>query len=114
MPLVLTRIFLFCYNRPGQNLPNDWAILELQGDLKSHSESLFDGQFIGDLHFNKAGVPILIIGHHLMFGKEVAMDKPYAVLEKKVPDKTGSEYVVKAIVRRKLLFKTRPKPIVSQ
>lgn len=95
-------------------MPSNWAILELQGDLKSHSDSIFNGQFIGDLHFNKAGTPILIIGHHLMFGKEVEMDKPYAVLEKKTSSNIQSEYIVKAVVKRKVLFKTRPKPIVGQ
>ncbi|RZC38892.1 Ctf8 domain containing protein, partial [Asbolus verrucosus] len=94
---------------PGEGISNDWAILELQGDLKSQSESSFEGKFIGDLHFTKTSTPVLIIGHHLMFGKEMKMDKPFALLEKK-SDGENTEYIVKTIVTKKILFKTRPKP----
>ncbi|XP_063915347.1 chromosome transmission fidelity protein 8 homolog [Zophobas morio] len=96
---------------PSEGLSPDWAIVELQGDLKSHSQSPFDGQFIGDLHFTKSGTPVLIIGHHLMFGKEMKMEKPLALLEKKTD--TGVAYHIKTIITKKLIFKTRPKPIVS-
>ncbi|XP_060535757.1 chromosome transmission fidelity protein 8 homolog [Cylas formicarius] len=95
----------------GENA-TEWAIIELQGDLKSHSESSFEGQFVGDLHFTKSGTPLLIIGHHLLYGKETRMEKPLALLEKKKND-AGIEYVIKCIVRKKIIFKTRPKPIVG-
>ncbi|XP_044270101.1 chromosome transmission fidelity protein 8 homolog [Tribolium madens] len=97
---------------PGGHLSSHWAILELQGDLKSHSDTSFEGKFIGDLHFTKSGTPVLIIGHHLMFGKEMKMEKPFALLEKQNGDE-GTEYMVKTIITRKIIFKTRPKPIVS-
>ncbi|XP_025835847.1 chromosome transmission fidelity protein 8 homolog [Agrilus planipennis] len=92
-----------------------WAIIELQGDLKSHSDSPFEGQFIGDLHFTKTGTPLLLIGHHLLHGKEVTLDKPYALLVKnKVSTKDNqTEYVAKHIITKKLIFKTRPKPIIG-
>ncbi|XP_044758026.1 chromosome transmission fidelity protein 8 homolog [Coccinella septempunctata] len=91
---------------------HDWSILELQGDIKSHSESNLENQFIGDLHFTKSGVPILIIGHHLLYGKEVPLEKPFVVLEKKTEDH-NTEYIVKTIIRKRIIFKTRPKPIVK-
>ncbi|XP_031346365.1 chromosome transmission fidelity protein 8 homolog [Photinus pyralis] len=93
-------------------LMNEWAIVELQGDIKSHSESSLEGQFLGHLHYTKQGIPTLIIGHHLLYGKEVKLEKPFALLEKQRSE-DNSEYIIKSIIRRKLLFKTRPKPIVG-
>ncbi|XP_011695223.1 PREDICTED: chromosome transmission fidelity protein 8 homolog [Wasmannia auropunctata] len=99
-----------------------WAIIDLQGDLKFEKIDNPDDQLIGDLHFTKAGVPILIIGIHVLHGKEIRLDKPLIVLERHrdTGDETmeeeataKTEYFVKAIVRKKLLFKSRPKPIVT-
>ncbi|XP_022903656.2 chromosome transmission fidelity protein 8 homolog [Onthophagus taurus] len=99
-------------------MPNDpesnWAIIELQGDLKSDSETSFNNKFIGDLHFTKTGTPLLIIGHHILYGNESTMEKPLAVMEKvKLMDDESIEYVIKKIITKKIIFKTRPKPIVS-
>ncbi|XP_011637821.1 chromosome transmission fidelity protein 8 homolog [Pogonomyrmex barbatus] len=99
-----------------------WAIIDLQGDLKFEETDDPDNQLVGDLHFTKDGVPILIIGIHVLHGKEITLEKPLIVLEKhhNTDDKaTGeeatvkTEYLVKAIVKKKLLFKSRPKPIVT-
>ncbi|XP_012531922.1 chromosome transmission fidelity protein 8 homolog [Monomorium pharaonis] len=100
-----------------------WAIIDLQGDLKFEKNDNPDEQLIGDLHFTKAGVPILIIGIHVLHGKEVTLDKPLIVLERHRNTRDDvienemytvkTEYFVKAIVRTKLLFKSRPKPIVT-
>ena len=61
---------------------------------------------------------MLIIGHHILHGEVVTMDKPFAVLEHKQDCETSGsqnavEYHVKAIVRRKLVFSDRPKPIIA-
>uniref|UniRef100_A0A023FA17 Chromosome transmission fidelity protein 8-like protein n=1 Tax=Triatoma infestans TaxID=30076 RepID=A0A023FA17_TRIIF len=98
---------------------NAWGIIELQGDLESRVGSSLESQFVGDLHygFQSNGVPILIIGHHILYGKCVTMDKPYAVIQKVGDENTsggkGTQYLVKALVKQKLLFKIRPKPIIA-
>ncbi|XP_053980699.1 chromosome transmission fidelity protein 8 homolog isoform X1 [Hylaeus volcanicus] len=106
------------YNKKDGEL-EEWAIIELQGDLKFASSDT-SNKYIGDLHFTKSGTPILIIGIHVLHGKEVGLTKPFAVLQKKKNeiDATANEseikieYIVKAIVTKKLVFRSRPKPIV--
>ena len=100
----------------------EWAIIELQGDLKHSSGDISNGQIIGDLHYTNGGVPILIIGIHVLHGKELALPKPMAVLLKNQSspmsiidddDVSSTNYIVKAVIKKKLIFKGRPKPIVT-
>jgi len=97
----------------SENGVKEWAMIELQGDLGSKEDSLA-GQFVGDLYYNKDGTPIFIIGHHILFGKVQKLDKPLGVLEKKrEPTDSKTEYTLKAIVHKKIVFRDRPKPIVA-
>ncbi|CAF0864271.1 unnamed protein product [Brachionus calyciflorus] len=109
---------------------NEWAIIELQGDLECEKGESICGKFMADLHFNKDGTPILILGHHVMHGKVSNLDKPMVLIKKfkekldnpnvdeqmQVDDaleqKFKTEYIVQAIIRKKILFNKRPKPIV--
>lgn len=87
------------------------ALIELQGELKSVTDTPLEDQYIGDLHFTTNGTPVLIIGHHLLYGKEVLLEKPLAYMEKKNSN-DSTEYIVKTIITKKIIFKTRPKPVV--
>lgn len=137
-------------------------MLEIQGDLATRGDTDLNGKFIGDLMYNKFGQPvslfrlfikivrnqsnksfsdqILIIGHHILFGKEQKMNKPLAVIEKvNKPEnmdeslncsqmekslldstinienrtKVRVQYEVRSLIKKKLVFKQRPKPIIA-
>ena len=109
--------------------PSESFMIEMQGDLESRNNEHLEGKFIGDLHYTKDGTPIMIIGHHILYGKVVDMEKPMVTLEKiqvntELRDDDGemmdvddhleprTEYRVKSIINKKLIFKTRPKPII--
>ncbi|XP_045118542.1 chromosome transmission fidelity protein 8 homolog isoform X1 [Portunus trituberculatus] len=93
----------------------EWMILELQGELKCLPHITMGGRPLGDLHFNKQGVPVLLIGHHILHGAVQDLPKPVAVMRKVGADREGSEahYLISAVVHKKVIFKNRPKPIVN-
>lgn len=98
----------------------EFSLIELQGDLETKSEDALGGKLIGDLHFNLDANPILIIGHHILHGKVQELDKPLVVItkEKRENDEdivhTDVKYGVTAVIKKKFVFKTRPKPIVGE
>jgi chromosome transmission fidelity protein 8 len=118
--------------KAGAEETPEWFMIEMQGDLESRNkERPVDGQFIGDLHFTKEGVPIMIIGHHILYGKVQDLDRPMVAARKtekrtssKISDEdelmdleaeleTNIEYTVQSVIRKKIIFKTRPKPIIA-
>ncbi|PZC74438.1 hypothetical protein B5X24_HaOG207841 [Helicoverpa armigera] len=105
--------------RPGALNNNDgcgtpeWAIVELQGLVQTKKEGITEATVVGDLHYyNRNKHPVLVLGHHILNGKEQKLEQPMAVIEK-VTEGDKTAYKVKAIVKKKLLFKSRPKPIIS-
>lgn len=127
----------------------EWGLVELQGQLETRDEIAFDNMHIGDLHFDSKGTPNLIVGHHLLTGKVVELEKPFAVLKKtqtsgkpaphssvqdsdeelesdtitgsmecgpRGPHSDGgtSQYEVTALITKKIIFKNRPKPIITK
>ncbi len=116
-------------NMPGHS--GEWGLIELQGQLETRDQVSFDDMYIGDLHFNDKGIPSLIVGHHLLTGKVINLEKPYAVMKKKqvsvgemdkmevnsdkdVDRQQCTEYEIVALITKKIIFKNRPKPIIKK
>lgn len=55
-----------------------------------------------------------MIGQHVLDGKMVELEKPLLVMRKRPADATHSTgYEVECVIKRKLLFHKRSKPIVQ-
>lgn len=115
---------------PASGDVEGWGLVELQGQLETRDQVSLDGLHIGDLHFSDRGTPNLILGHHLLTGKVVDLEKPYAVLKKKTRvgsspggaaaveseghlEHSSIEYEVVGLISKKIIFKNRPKLIIT-
>ncbi|XP_010555661.1 PREDICTED: chromosome transmission fidelity protein 8 homolog [Tarenaya hassleriana] len=101
----------------------EWAIVEIQGVIETQPS--FHGSLqnleIGHLCRSDSSQETytFTIGYHELTGSRVTLKKPLLVLKKVRkctdgdPSKTGVELEVAGIIRSKILFKTRPKPLIS-
>ncbi|OMO86043.1 Chromosome transmission fidelity protein 8 [Corchorus capsularis] len=109
----------------ADNCP-EWAIIELQGVVEaqpSFQDSL-QNLTIGELcRPSSQEIYTLTVGYHELTGSKVALKKPLLVLKKikymdvdQGDDATSSSKVeldVVGVIRHKILFKTRPKALIS-
>ncbi|XP_020577644.1 chromosome transmission fidelity protein 8 homolog isoform X2 [Phalaenopsis equestris] len=103
----------------------EWAIIELQGVVESHpsiGENLQNLE-IGRLCCVSKGNYTFTVGYHELSGTKVALKKPLLVLRKKkveaacesdYADPSGVELEVIGIIRDRIIFKTRPKALISK
>jgi hypothetical protein len=113
------RIIIKCENKP-----NEWCIIEVQGSVDPRKGEVLDGQTLGEFSV-RDGKAFLIIGTHELEGKETDLPKPIAVLSRHVSKVHLSEEEVKngesnvsmnvvGVIRKKYIFKNRPKPMVKK
>uniref|UniRef100_A0A7E4UMD8 Transcription factor TFIIIC triple barrel domain-containing protein n=1 Tax=Panagrellus redivivus TaxID=6233 RepID=A0A7E4UMD8_PANRE len=108
---------------PNANGLLELTLIELQGDLFVHHD--LSGVEFGKLHWGPNDSAYLRIGHNQFEGKMVTLEKPLLLLDKKskvfeIAEREGSKnqavsgtIAVEGIIERKLLFKTRPRPIIA-
>ena len=105
-----------------EGLKQEWTMIELQGDLIKKTET-FDNQKLGDLEVRDS-TPFLTIGIHELEGEFVTLKKPFVVLDpQQDEDETvttcrgvecRSKFTVAGVIRRKVLFKLRPRVLVQR
>jgi len=98
--------------------PPEWTLLELQGGLTpTVSQSALTSLNIGKIVNVEGETHTLTIGKHQLEGRLVSIKKPFAVLKKRcAPEGEESDsacYDVIGVIRQKLHFKSRPKPLVA-
>ncbi|KAH9995677.1 Ctf8-domain-containing protein [Russula compacta] len=95
---------------------SEFVLLELQGQLEVSGTK--HGQLVGRLTIDDDGdKPTLRIGHHLLEGKIVSLPKPLALLQRvygnSTPVAATTSYVIRTLIRKKIVFSKRPTPIVG-
>ncbi|GKV04971.1 hypothetical protein SLEP1_g17046 [Rubroshorea leprosula] len=100
----------------------EWAIIELQGVVEVQPS--FQGS-LQNLQIGRLCRPssqesyTFTVGYHELVGSRVALKKPLLVMKKTKQISEGSsspevELEVIGIIRQKILFKTRPKALISK
>ncbi|GMH09000.1 hypothetical protein Nepgr_010840 [Nepenthes gracilis] len=104
----------------------EWAIVELQGvvEVQPEYQNRLQNLEIGRLcRPSDQEIYNFTVGYHELTGSKVALKKPLLVLKKVKhsesdksanPKSPGVELDVIGVIRHKVLFKTRPKALISK
>ena len=87
---------------PVNGKPNELVIIELQGTIEYRGEDISEVE-IGPLTVNNKEAT-LVVGNHLLHGKEVTISPPIAVLERG----TEEGLPIVAVIRKKYVFNQKP------
>ncbi|KAK9994456.1 hypothetical protein SO802_024159 [Lithocarpus litseifolius] len=111
----------------GEGKCPEWAVVELQGVVEAQPafQDRLQNLEIGVLcRPSSQQVYTFKVGYHELTGSKVALKKPTLVLQKTKHTHTGDvgtdtnssnvELQVVGIIRHRILFKTRPKPLISK
>ncbi|VAI17275.1 unnamed protein product [Triticum turgidum subsp. durum] len=103
----------------GEAACPEWAVVEVQGVLQP--QPCFSGRIQG-LHIGRLcstssapsskGGYTFTVGYHELAGSKVTLKKPLLVLRKKKTAEVELEVI--GIIRHKILFKDRPKALISK
>ncbi|KAF6148999.1 hypothetical protein GIB67_009618 [Kingdonia uniflora] len=100
----------------------EWAIVELQGVIEAQPsfQDRLQNLEIGRLCRSGAQESYTFtVGYHELFGSKITLKKPLLVLKKKKDAESSdsnssrAEMEVIGIIRHRILFKTRPKALIS-
>ena len=96
----------------GDLITDELALMELQGEFEHSETPQFDSLQLGLLKESSKGNYDVQIGNHLLKGKSVDLPKPLIMTEKFYNEETNVvSYVVRAIIKKKILFSGRPTPL---
>ncbi|CAH0486997.1 unnamed protein product [Peronospora effusa] len=101
----------------------EWSLLEFQGDLLPMESLDLRGLDIGTLRYGQGETLTLRIGNHVLTGKVMNLSTPFAILHKEseidvAMDEEGdaestTKYEVVGIARTRVIFASRPKPVLT-
>ncbi|OVA14114.1 Chromosome transmission fidelity protein 8 [Macleaya cordata] len=112
----------------GEGNCPEWAIVELQGviEVQPSFKDRIENLEIGRLcRSSSEETYTFTVGYHELSGTKVKLKKPLLVLKKKKamvdsdensgnPNSSRAELEVIGIIRQRILFKTRPKALISK
>ena len=84
--------------------------MEFQGEFENLETNEYDSLQLGVIKESAKGMYDMQIGNHLLKGK--ALDLPKSlIMTEKVTEGDQINYIIKAIIKKKIIFATRPTPV---